>query len=211
MIDLNFYYPTLIAPYKSWPDKTLASGSHYIFTCMSGNAYFSELATQVANYGELSGLFRNQVAIAANGDKNAIITKDIMRNELVAATFTLRNAVAQITKGDLQALASSGLVLRRKWQRVALTAPQNLRIISGAGEGQLKIKVRTVHGARSYEIKYTMDPQRPASQWASAVCTTSQYRINGLKSGAKYWIMVGAIGGKGQTAWGVAQLSPYVP
>jgi hypothetical protein len=160
MIDLNFYYPTLIAPYKSWPDKTLASGSHYIFTCMSGNAYFSALAAQVADYGELSGLFRSQVAIAANGNKNAIITKDIMRNELVAATLTLRNEVAQIAKGDLQALASSGLALRRKWQRVALTAPQNLRINPGAAEGQLKVKVKTVNGARSYEIKYTIDPRK---------------------------------------------------
>jgi hypothetical protein len=211
MIDLNFYYPILIAPYKSWPDKTLAGGSHYIFTCMSGNTYFSALATQVADYGELSGLFRNQVAIAANRGKNAVIAKDMTRLELIAATLTLRNAVAQIAKGDLQALASSGMVLRKKWQRVALTAPQNLRITSGAAEGQLKIKVKTVHGARSYEIKYTIDPQTPASQWASVTCTTSQYRIDGLQSGAKYWIMVGAVGGKGQTTWSVSQLSPYVP
>jgi hypothetical protein len=34
-------------------------------------------------------------------------------NKFFGATLTLRNAVAQIAKGDLQVLASSGMALRK--------------------------------------------------------------------------------------------------
>ena len=151
------------------------------------------------------------MALAANREKNAVVAKDIMRLSLISATFNLGNAVTQIANGDLQALASSGLQLRKRPLAIMLTPATNLVITASTVVGQLKTMVDAVKGAKCYVAKYTIDPQTPASQWASVACTARRCVLTGLQSGAKYWVIVGAVGGNGQTEWGVAQLSPFVP
>ena len=142
---------------------------------------------------------------------NAIVAKDVARVALVDATVGLSNSVTKVAGGDLQILVSSGLELRRRPQTVVLGTPSNLVITPGNVQGQLKTKVDAVKGAKSYVAKYTIDPQTPASQWASVTCTIRECVLTGLQSGAKYWIVVGAVGGYGKTQWGAAQLSPFVP
>lgn len=211
MIDLSIYYPSLTAPYKSWGDKKLITGSQYIFTCMDGNAYFTGIAADVTVYGELSANFAGKVALAGNRDKNAVIAKDLVRVELIGNTLNLANSVSKIANGDIQILGACGMPMRKRVQPIVLTAPTNLVVTPGKVPGQLTISVNRVKGARSYVVKYSLDPQTPDSSWASVTCTKRDCTLTGLQSGSKYWIMVGAVGGNDQTLWSVAQLSSYVP
>lgn len=211
MIDFSSYYPTLTAPYKSWPDKQLITGTHFIYTCMISREVFIPLATEIADFGVLSEDFSNKVAVAGNREKNAVIAKDIARNSLITSVLNLGNSVTKIANGDGQILSSAGMQLRRRPQPLVLGMPGNLVISAGSLAGQITTKVDSVKGARSYVVRYTIDPQTPASTWTSITCTTRQCVIDGLQSGAKYWIIVGAVGGNGQTMWSVAQPSPYVP
>lgn len=210
MIDVNFYYPTLTAPYRGMPDKTLVSSTHYIFTNCNGNAHFTAIQSEIEAYGVLSDSFRDLVAIAINRGKTAIVEKDIARYALITATLNLGNSVTKIANGDIAILASSGMELRKKPRSIQLGEPSNL-VIEAGNDGELSAKVDRVAGAKSYIVKYALDPQTPASHWAFVVISTRQYTITGLESGAKYWIMVGAVGAKGQTNWSVPQRSPYVP
>ena len=210
MLDPTLYYPTLNAPYKSWNDTELVSGSRYIYTCMNSNEYFLTMAEEVTSYGESVEGFATLVAKAGNRDKNAVAAKDMGRLSLIEASINLGNSVTKVAAGNLQALISSGLDLRKRPQPVVLGTPSNLVISVNGAVGQLKTKVNSVKGAKTYIVKYTIDPQAPGSEWTSIICTTSQYVISGLQSGAKYWIIVGAVGSKGQTTWSVAQLSPFV-
>jgi hypothetical protein len=211
MIDVSLYYPTLTKPYKKWSDKQLVTGSHHIFTCMNGNEYFTGIAADIAGYGELSKNFSNKVAVAANRGKNDVAAKDMVRLSLIDSTLNLANSVSQIANGEIQILVSSGIPMRKRPKPAVLTTPTNLVVSAGQATGQLITKIDRVKGARTYIVRYTLDPQTPASAWASVVCTTRRCVINDLQSGSKYWIMVGALGGNGQNTWGVAQLSPYVP
>lgn len=210
MIEESLFYPTLTAPYKSWPDKRLVSDTHYIHTCTAGSEYFTPLATQIANFGELSDFFRDKVAIAGNRDKNAIIAKDLARQALIGAVMNLSNSVSNLANGDVQVLTSSGMPMRKRPQSVVMTVPTNMVITNGNVAGQCIASVDRIKGAMSYVVKYTLDPQTPDSIWASMYSTSRQCVINGLQSGAKYWIMIGAVGGKGQILWSTAQLSPYI-
>jgi hypothetical protein len=211
MFDPSLYYPTLNAPYKSWNDKEMVTGSHYIFTCMNLNEYFPTLTAQVTDYGELSTQFANLVSLAANRDKNAVVAKDMGRLALIEASINLGNSVTQVANGDFLALASSGMEMRKRSQSVVLGAVSMPVITAKGVVGQLKVNVHVVKGARSYIVKYTINPQTPDSQWVNVFGTTTKCFIDGLESGAKYWIMVGAVGGKRQTAWSGAVLSPFVP
>ena len=210
MNDLLFY-PALTAPYKRWGDNKLFTGTQSICTKMTGNEFFTSIAAAVGAYAEVSETFGNKIAIASNRDKNAIIVKEMVRLDLISATLNLSNSVSQIANGDLQILVSSGMPLRKRAQPVVLTTPGNLVITAGSMPGELTTKVDAVKGVKSYVVKYTLDPQTPASTWTSVTCTTRYCTLTGLQSGAKYWIMVGAVGGNGQTKWSVTQISAYVP
>jgi hypothetical protein len=212
MFDPSLYYPTLNAPYKSWNDKEMVTGSHYIFTCMNLNEHFTTLAAEVTSYGELSTQFANLVSLATNRDKNAVTAKDMGRLALIEASINLGNSVTQVANGDFLALASSGIEMRTRPQSVVLGTTSNpVLTVDSNVVGQLKVKVPTVDGAKGYIVKYTINPQTTDTQWVNVFGTTSQRFIDGLQSGAKYWVMVGAVGGKGQTAWSGAVLSPFVP
>lgn len=211
MFDPSVYYPTLNAPYKSWSDAQLVNGSHYIFTCMKFNEFFLTMADEITTYGELSAGFGTLVSVAGNRDKNAVVAKDLGRLSLIEASISLGNSASKIAAGNFQALASAGIELRKRPQPLVLGTPSNLVITAGTAVGQLKTKIKLVKGARCYIVKYAIDPQTPDSQWVSVTCTTSRYLLTGLQSGAKYWIKVGAVGGKDQTTWSPSQLSPFVP
>jgi hypothetical protein len=178
---------------------------------MNENEYFTTLATEIANYGENAENFTTLVSRAGNRDKNAVAAKDIGRLSLIEASIALTNSVTKAAGGDFQALISSGMELRKRPQSIVLGTPSNLAITTNGAVGQLKTKVNAVKGAKGYIVKYTIDPQTPDSQWESIFCSTSQCVINGLGSGAKYWIVIGAMGAKEQTTWSVSQLSPFVP
>lgn len=211
MPDYSFYYPSLIAPYKSWSDTKLVAGSGYIFNCLQGNDYFTSLATEVTAYGNIVNAFRTQVELAGNRDKNAVAAKNVMRNALIAATISIANAVTQAASGNIQALVSSGMELRKKPQPIELEAPVNLVITAGPQPGQLKTKVDVVKGARSYIARCATDPEAPATQWTIVNCSRSQCVISGLPSGTKQWVVIGALGSNHNTAWSAMQLSPFVP
>jgi hypothetical protein len=211
MFDPTLYYPSLNSPYKSWTDKELVTGSQYIFTCLDGNEHFLTIAAEVTSYGGNSEQFATLVARAGNRDKNAVAAKDMGRLSLIEASYNLTNSVTKVAGGDFQALRSTGMEMRKRPQPVVLGTPSNLVITANGTVGQLKTKVNAVNGVKGYIIKYTIDPMTPGSQWENIFCSTSQCVINGLQSGAKYWIVVGAMGSKEQTTWGVAQLSPFVP
>jgi len=178
---------------------------------MDGNAYFTSIAADVTAYGELATGFAGKVAVAGNRDKNAVIAKDLLRVELIGTTLNLANSVSKLANGDIQVLGASGMPLRKRVQPIVLTAPTNLAVTAGKVPGQLTITVNRVKGARSYVVKYTLDPQTPDSSWASITSTRRDCTLTGLQSGSKYWIMVGAVGGNEQTLWSLAQLSGYVP
>ena len=210
-METALFFPTLTAPYKKWPDKKLSLGAESIFVRMKDNEYYPTLSEEVNEFGLLSKDFAKKIAEAFGGGRDAIIAKDMARIALVRATLRLGNSVSQVANGDLQALASSGFELRKRPRSVVLGTPSAITIITGNQEGRLQTKMPAVTGARSYAVRYTMDPLTPESIWQSITCTTRKCVINELQSGRKYWIMIGAVGGKGQTNWSATHLSGYVP
>ena len=211
MIDVTFYYPALTAPYKGWSDRKLVTGTQAMVNALDGNEYFTTIAAEVTAFSGLVTTFTNKVAAASSRDSDAIIAKDLARLELISATLNLGNSVAKVANGDIQVLASSRMPLRKRRVPVVLEAPVNLTLVPGNPAGSLKVSVNRVKGASSYLVNYAAEPVTPESVWASAVSTSRNCTLYGLQSGAKYSVVVAAVGAKEQLMWGAPQQSPYIP
>lgn len=200
----------VIRPYNTWSDKTLSTEGTRIQLAMTANPSFPSPNPSMEVFGEAVMGYTSQLAKAATRDANAIAAKNARRAALIALCIELGNSVTSTANGNVEALISSGLPLRKKRRNVVLMPPANFRITNGVNSGELNVKVNGQKGVSTFGFEYTTDPPTPESVWVKALCTTSRCVIKGLVPGKKYWFRAFVTGSKGQQITGEAVLSPYV-
>lgn len=206
----DLYDGVVIRPYKSWSDVKLSSEMTKVKTAMTNNALFPTPVPSMEVFGAALDNYVSQLAKAGTRDANAIAAKNARRSDLIALCVQLGYSVSNIANGDVEALVSTGLPLKKKRQNVVLNAPSNLRITNGKNPGELDVKVDGVKAAVSFGFEYTMDPITDQSVWVKTICTTSRCTIKNLESGKKYWFRTFVVGSKGQQVMGDTLLSPFV-
>ena len=67
--------------------------------------------------------------------------------------------------------------------------------------GQATTRVKRVAGAKSYVHQYTADPLSPDSVWVSETSINREHTFSNLRSVARYWFRIIAIGKGNQTVY----------
>ena len=206
----DLYDGVVIRPYNSWSDVKFSAEMQKVQNAMTQNPLFPTPSPSMEVFADALTAYVSQLAKAGSRDANAVAAKNARRAALVALCVQLGYSVSNVANGDVEALVSTGLPLRRKRQTVMLNPPSNLRISNGKNPGELDLKVDGMKGAVSFGFEYTMDPPTDQSVWVKTICTTSRCTIKNLQPGKKYWFRTFVIGSKGQQVMGDTLLSPFV-
>lgn len=206
----DLYDGQIISPYNKWADTKLSTEMQRVKVAITGNPLFPDTTPDMNVFGAAVDAYILQLAKAATHGSNAIAAKNARRVELIELAITLGHSVSNTAKGNLEALISTGLPLKKKRQKITLTAPVNLRIINGLSSGELILKVDTLKGALSFGFEYTVDPPTDKSVWVQSICSTSKCTIKNLEPGKRYWFRTFVTGARGQQIMGEMMLSPYV-
>ena len=197
-------------PYKNWSDIKLGAETQKILTMLTGNTYVPVTQPTMEVFGAAVGDYALQLSKAASRDSGAIASKNVRRAELISLCVQLGNSVTSSANGDVEALVTTGLPLRKKRQPAVLTVPVNFRITNGVNPRELDVRVDGMKAARAFGFEYTMDPPTDDSVWIRFVSSSSRCTIKGLQAGKRYWFRPFVTGSKGQQITGDAILSPYV-
>ncbi len=110
--------------------------------------------------------------------------------------------VANASGGDEQKIQSAGMDVRDAASPIGpLPAPMGLYATAGSSAGEIDLDWEPVHGAKSYSVQMTTDPNVPES-WAHKKNASESFTaITGLTSGGKFWFKVAAVGAAGQGAF----------
>ena len=206
----ELYDGVVTRPYNSWSDQKLSSETTKIQVAMTPNPLFPTPSPDMETFGAAVSAYVTQLAKAGTRDANAIAAKNSRRVELIALCVQLGNSVTGTADGNVEALVSTGLPLRKKRQSVVLVPPSNFRIENGVNSGELDLKVDGQRGVSTFGFEYTVDPPTEESVWVKTICTTSRCTIKGLTPGKKYWFRPFITGSKGQHITGDMLLSPFV-
>ena len=206
----DLYDGVVTRPYKAWTDSKLSSETMKIDSSMAKNTYFPSPSPTMKVFSAAVATFISQLAKAGTRDMNAVATKNVRREELIALCVQLGNSVTETAKGNVEALVSTSMPLRKKRQNIVLGQPANLRITNGINPGELDLRVDTVQGSKSFGFEYTQDPPTPESVWVKTICSTSRCTIKSLEPGKKYWFRTFVTGSRGQQVMGDMLLSPFV-
>ena len=197
-------------PYNTWSDVKLGAETQSIHTMMLKNSSFPKPQPTMEVYGKAVNAYTSQLSKVGSRDSGAIAAKNVRRAELIKLCIQLGNSVTDTANGNMEALISTGLPLKKKRQPAVLTAPANFRVTNGVNPRELDVKVDGMKAARAFGFEYTMDPPTEESVWIKTICTTSRCTIKGLQAGKKYWFRAFVTGSKGQQIIGEMILSPYV-
>jgi hypothetical protein len=206
----DLYEGQVTRPYKKWSDVKLSVETQRIKLSMFENPFFPNPEPNMTVFGDAIAAYVSQLAKAGTRDSSAIAAKNVRRARLIELVTTLGYSVADQAKGDVEALVSSGLPLKKRRELITLTAPVNLRIINGSNSGELMLSVNTIKGASSFGFEYTVDPPTDKSVWIKTICSTSKCTVKGLEPGKKYWFRAFVTGARGQQITGEMMQSPYV-
>jgi len=107
--------------------------------------------------------------------------------------------VENVSGGNEAKILSAGMSIRDAGAPIGqLPPPTALYATCGNKDGEIDLDWEPVHGANSYVIYMTTDPNVPDSWALKATATESFAVILGLTSGGKYWFRVAGIGAAGQ-------------
>ncbi len=159
----------------------------------------AQLAEDVATYAKAK-------SHAANGSKQAIAGRKMLRVALSNKLRALGNYLMQKAGGDLLMLEATGFALSRERgvpNKVPLPAPQEFTARYGELPGMLVARSRGVKGAKVYELAICEGDTLVESNWRIYGPATTPLRmpITGLTPGVLYHVRVRAINHAGPGAW----------
>ena len=82
--------------------------------------------------------------------------------------------------------------------RSQLTPPTNFTLTDGPNSGELKLSIKPVKVARSYNYEYTPEPYTAESKWNVKGSSSSEFVFGNREIGKRVYCKVTAIGTRGQ-------------
>ena len=187
----------------SIPDKMQFAGQ--IITSLTGNAGFPTPDPSLASVQGAINLLQGSYS-AANNLRQQSFTKTAEQNqhekELDLLLTGLGNYVENTSKGDEALIKSGGMDTRAKAAPVGIPGlPLNLSANEGVKNGEIKLKWKSVRGAKSYVVRRTTNVAENGLWDQEQVVTKAAATSSGLKSGTQYWYQVAGVGTAGQGPW----------
>jgi hypothetical protein len=167
---------------------------------------FPKPPVDLATYKNAINAYEAAIPAAHDGSKTAIAQKNKLRNVAVKMYIQLAHYVEANCNDDMATFLLSGF----KPAATTQTPPQPLptpaiaSVTQGPMTGQLRVKIRAVAKAVSYELRYAPVPSgggTPATWTHEGVGSSKPAIIGNLTPGTMYTIQARALGRLGYTDW----------
>ncbi|WP_205510981.1 hypothetical protein [Longitalea arenae] len=166
---------------------------------LKGNSYFPDPKPALADVEKAFQDFQMAVSIAGRNDRTLSSAKNDKKALLSGMMDNLADYITATSNGDNTMLLSSGFDLSGTKTVSQILAPIEQLDVEIGPPGQATTRIKKVTGAKAYIHECTPDPITADSKWTSETITESENTFTNLRSIAKYWFRVIAIG-KGKQA-----------
>jgi hypothetical protein len=168
---------------------------------------FPKPPIDLKTYGAAITAYEDVIPAATlDGGKNAVALKNKLRDAAIKMYVENAHYVESNCNDDMQTFLLSGFqpVVTIKAPPQPLAVPGITSVVPGPLPGQLKVKIKSVKKAASYELRYGAVPAGggpPATFTQEPLASTKPTIISGLTSGSNYTFQVRALGLLGHTDW----------
>lgn len=189
--------------YRKSSDAFLIKICNRVKESLKGNTYFPNPIPELTVVEKAFQDFQVAVSIAGRNDRTLSSAKNDKKAELIGIMDELNDYVTTTSNGDKTMLLSSGFDIAGIKSTPQTLAPIEQLDVEIGPPGQAITRVKKVAGAKAYIHQCTPDPVTPDSEWMSETVTESENTFTNLKSVAKYWFRVIAVGKGKQTVYSV--------
>jgi hypothetical protein len=188
--------------YKNSSDSYLLKLSNRVSVSLKENKSLPDPKPTQPELEKACQDFNEAVSLAGRNDRTLTSAKNDKKAVLIRLLDELADYVTVASKGDSTILLSSGFdIAGIKSDTPDELAPIEKVTVEGNEPGKATIRVKKVTGAKAYIHQYTPDPLTADSVWISETTTDRENTFNNLRSVAKYWFRVIAIGKGKQTVY----------
>jgi hypothetical protein len=182
----------------------LAALSSAVENGMSGNPAYPNPPVDMAVFKAAVESFAAAIVRALGGGQQALADRDRERVVVIKALRQLGPYVQAQCHDDMAVFTSSG------FQAASTTrlppqplSPPDVRKIDQGVTGQLLVRITSVAGARTYELRYAALAGATPGPWTTEVLvkTKGATPVNGLTPGTTYAFQVRALNKLGYTNW----------
>jgi hypothetical protein len=198
----------LIKPIESFTglsDGDFAARATAIQTAMTGNANFANPPVDLTLFKTAIDLFNTLIAEALDGSKKIKAQKNKQRQLIVHDLKLLGRYVEVTSNGDPSVFQTSGFQAASTTRTSTEPLSETIRKIEhGANSGQIKVSIRAVRGATSYELRYAQAVTGTATPtWTSQTVTAvrTPFLLTGLTPVTMYQFQARALLKTGYTDW----------
>ncbi|MNK58855.1 hypothetical protein D3C87_779530 [compost metagenome] len=191
----------LILDYNRFSDATLAVKAINIKNGLTDNANFPTTVPSLVDFTALQETFDLALSKTVSADRIQIALKNQARVALLAAMRQLALDINAQANGDRAKLLSSGFDLAASGENsTTISTPTEFRMLDGINAGELKLTCKRVVNAVSYLFEYTDEVPTEETKWKVQPASSRELTLKGLRSGARIYGRIKAIGRRGQEA-----------
>ncbi|OQP57206.1 hypothetical protein A3860_11645 [Niastella vici] len=189
--------------YRKGSDTYLLVLTNRIKESLKENAYFPKPTPELSVLEKAFLDFQAAKSVSGRNDMTLSSAKNDRKAELIGILDDLAGYITTTSNGDRTMLLSSGFdIAGIKAASQNLGQIEKLEVEIGP-PGQAITRIKKVAGAKAYIHQCTPDPITSDSEWTSETIVESENTFTNLKSIAKYWFRVIAIGKGKQTVHSV--------
>lgn len=191
----------LILDYNRLSDAALSLKAINVKNSLSGNEHFPTTTPMLADFILVQEGYDTALSKVISGDRVQIALKNQARMTLLATLRQLALDIDAQANGDRAKLLSSGFDLAAAGESSTnIGIPTDFRILDGMNAGELKFICKKVPNAISYLFEYTDATPTEETKWSVQPGSSREFTLKGLRSGARIYGRIKAVGRRGQEA-----------
>lgn len=183
--------------FSRFTDANFLQKSLFITTSMTDNPNFPSPVPPLTDVQAAFESYGNALAAAAALGRQAVLDKNIAREQLELVLAQLGRYVMYVANGNESILGSSGFTLAKVPQPRVLDSPGNVILEHGDNPGELISQVPKQNGI-TFSHQITDAAPTEDTVWTSYTVSTAKYTFTGLIPGKQYWVRVAALGSRKQ-------------
>ena len=186
-------------------DGDVVARATAVQTAMTGNTNFANPPVDLTVFKTAIDLFNTLIAEALDGSKKVKAQKNKHRQVVIKDLRLLGRYVEVTSNGDPSIFQTSGFQAASTTKTTTEPLSEKIRKIEhGANSGQIKVAIRAVRGATSYELRYAQAVSGAAAPvWTSQILpgVRTPALLTGLTPATTYQFQGRALLKSGYTDW----------
>jgi hypothetical protein len=172
---------------------------------LANAAIYTKTPIDLTAYGNAITAYKDSIPAALDGSKTAVAQKNKLKEAAIRMYTQLAHYVEANCNDDMATFLLSGFQAKPTTKTSTPPASDSIRKIEhGANTGQLVVTLMAVKGAKSYVLRYGVNPlSGTPGTWTDFVITSVRpaTTISGLTPGTVYAFRVQALLKTGYTDW----------